>query len=236
MTEQRSSEDVDYDDAANGEMLFNAYREQIHHSQREGLSVGQSSSSMSDRTVQPVVETGPEQNLEQAQIRTLLARLWEQILADCQAENTNSKLIMTEEIYKNFVKRSSRSKKNFTALKQKNAIDEINKLLHEQLLKQIWDLREAHEKSLKEIEELKKFQSSTFDTIARRRLVDARRRSVEDQDTKLELSGRVQEQQNEVNCMSDSKEFQDAESIRSGNSHVTSRPVLFTLIQFLVEC
>ena len=31
--------------------------------------------------------------------------------------------------------------------------------------------------------------------------------------------------QNEVNCTSDSKDFQDAESIRSGNSHVTSRPV-----------
>ena len=43
----------------------------------------------------------------------------------------------------------------------------------------------------------------------------------------MELSGRVQELQNEVNCMNDSKDFQDAESIRSGNSHVTSRPVSF---------
>ena len=33
--------------------------------------------------------------------------------------------------------------------------------------------------------------------------------------------------QNEVNCMNDSKDFQDAESVRSGNSHVTSRPVSF---------
>ena len=32
---------------------------------------------------------------------------------------------------------------------------------------------------------------------------------------------------NEVNCMNDSKDFQDAESIRSGNSNVTSRPVSF---------
>ena len=55
--EQRFLEDVDYDDAAIGEMLFNAYREQVYHSQREGLSIGQSSSSMSDRSVQPVVET-----------------------------------------------------------------------------------------------------------------------------------------------------------------------------------
>ena len=43
----------------------------------------------------------------------------------------------------------------------------------------------------------------------------------------LGLSGRVQELQNEVNCVNDSKDFQDGESIRSGNSHVTSRPVSF---------
>ena len=70
------------------------------------------------------------------------------------------------------------------------------------------------------MEELKKFQSSTFDTIARRRLV-------EDQDTILELTGKIQELQNEINCMSDSRDFQDAESVRSENSHVTSRPVYF---------
>ena len=52
----------------------------------------------------------------------------------------------------------------------------------------------------------------------------ARRRFIEDQNTILELSGRVQEFQNEVNCLNDSQGFQDAESIRSGNSHVTSRP------------
>ena len=43
----------------------------------------------------------------------------------------------------------------------------------------------------------------------------------------MELSGRLQELQNEVNCMNDSKDFQDAESVRSGNSHVTSQPVSF---------
>ena len=70
------------------------------------------------------------------------------------------------------------------------------------------------------MEELKKFQSSTFNTIARRRLV-------EDQDTILELTGKIQELQNEINCMNDSRDLQDAESIRSGNSHVASRPVSF---------
>ena len=70
------------------------------------------------------------------------------------------------------------------------------------------------------MEEMKKFQSSTIDTIARRRLV-------EDQDTILELTGKIQELLNEINCMNESRDFQDAESIRSGNSHVTSRPVSF---------
>ena len=70
------------------------------------------------------------------------------------------------------------------------------------------------------MEELRKFQSSAFDTIARSRLV-------EDQDTFLELTGKIRELQNDSNCMNDSKDFQDAESIRSGNSHLTSRSVSF---------
>ena len=78
----------------------------------------------------------------------------------------------------------------------------------------------AHQRSLTEMEELRKFQSCAFDTMARRKLV-------EDQNTTLELSGRVQELQNEVNCVKDSQDFQDAESVRSGNSNVTSRPVSF---------
>ena len=82
------------------------------------------------------------------------------------------------------------------------------------------EFREAHQQSLTEMEELRKFHSSTFDTIARRKLI-------EDQNTILELSGRVQELQNEGNCMNDSEDFQDAESVRSGNSHVTRRPVSF---------
>ena len=38
---------------------------------------------------------------------------------------------------------------------------------------------------------------------------------------------RFQELQNEINCMNDSRDFQDAESVRSGQSHVASQPVFF---------
>ena len=91
-------------------------------------------------------------------------------------------------------------------------------LLQGQLWRQKLEIGEAHQQSLTEMEELRKFQSSKFATIARRK-------RVEDQNTILELSGRNQELQNEVNCMSDAEDFQDAESVRSGNAHVTSRPV-----------
>ena len=64
-------------------------------------------------------------------------------------------------------------------------------LLHEQSLLQNSELRGAHEKCLKEMEELKKFLSSTFDTIARLRLV-------EDQDTIFELTGKIHDLQNEI--------------------------------------
>ena len=71
--------------------------------------------------------------------------------------------------------------------------EEERRLLQGQLWRQKLEFREAHQQSLTEMEELLKFQSSTFDTIARRKLI-------EDENTILELSGRVQELQNEVNC------------------------------------
>ena len=70
------------------------------------------------------------------------------------------------------------------------------------------------------MEELRKFQSSTFDTLTRQKLI-------EDKNTIMELSGRLQELKNEGHCMNDSNDFQDAESVRSGNSHVTNQPILF---------
>ena len=109
----------------------------------------------------------------------------EQILAECQAD------IKKHEFQANYDRRSVQN-----GVKQQ--------LLHERLLKQNWDLREAPEKSLSEMEEFQKFQGSSFDTIARRRLV-------QDQDTILELTVSPQELQNETRCMNDSRDFQDAE-------------------------
>ena len=89
-------------------------------------------------------------------------------------------------------------------------------------MEQSRELREAHEKSLHEMEELKRFQGSTFDTFSRRKLV-------EDRDTIFELTAKIQELQNEVTCMNDSRDFIDAESVRSGLSHAPSQPAFFSL-------
>ena len=64
------------------------------------------------------------------------------------------------------------------------------------------------------------FRVPPFDTIARRRLF-------EDQDSNLELTCKIQEFQHEIDCMNDSRDFQCAESVRSGHSHVTSQLVSF---------
>ena len=151
-----------------------------------------------------------------------MGRHREQILAECQAE------IKKHEFQANYDRRSVQKLSETIESQQeelhRSQAEELQRrdqqLLHEQLLQQKWELREAHNKSLNEMKELKKFQSSTFDTIARRR-------SVEDQDAMLEFTGKIQELQNEIYCMNDSKDFQDAESVRSGNSHFTSQPLSF---------
>ena len=57
--------------------------------------------------------------------------------------------------------------------------EEERRLLQGQLWQQKLEFREAHQRSLTEMEELQKFQSSAFDTMARRKFI-------EDQNTILE--------------------------------------------------
>ena len=86
-------DEAEYDDTALEDTLREAHRVHVYHSQREGLSVGQSSSVsertgrfVGERTGQLVGPTGQEVNVANAQIRTLLDRQRELVLAECQAE------------------------------------------------------------------------------------------------------------------------------------------------------
>ena len=153
---------------------------------------------MVDRTVKPVegiAGIAEERESSGAQIRTLFNEQRRTIIAECCEKVSHHEF-------------------------QAARAEQERKILQEELWRQQQDFREVHQQNLTEMEELRKFQSSTFDTLARQKLI-------EDQNTIMELSGRLQELQNEVNCMNDSKDFQDAESVRSGNSHVTSQPMLF---------
>ena len=200
----------------------------ITRSQKASLSVSRrrlserTGRSVEERTRRPVRPSGQELNVANAQIRTQLDRQKGQLLAELEAESKK------HELQADYDRRSVRKLSEIIDSQQEELhcaeAQELQRreqqLLHERLLQQNSELREAHDKSLNEMDELQKNQSSTFDTIARRRLV-------EDQDTILELTGKIQDFLNEINCMNDSKVFQYAESIRSGNSHVTSRPVSF---------
>ena len=205
------SADQDVDDLTLGEMLTEVYRGQVDHFAQGGVSVSQSSScvrfdgsgqpdgEMVDRSGQP-----DERNSSKAQIRTLLEEQRQTILAECHARISHHEL-------------------------QAAQAEEERRLLQGQLWQQKLEFREAHQQSLTEMEELRKFQSSAFDTIARRKLI-------EDQNTILELSGRVQELQNEVNCMNDSKDFQDAESIQNEIPTLPVDQCHSHLIQYLKGC
>ena len=78
------------------------------------------------------------------------------------------------------------------------------------------------------MEELKRFQGSTFDTIARRRLV-------EDQDTILELTGKIQELRNEINCMMIQEIFKMLNQYAVDIPTLPVNLCLSHLIQFLVD-
>ena len=165
----------------------------------------------------------PSRDSENEHIRILFDRQREQILADYRAEiqkhefQADSDTRIIQEL-SGIVESQRREIDHTLAGDEQHRQDQL--LLHERLSEQNRNLREVHMKSLNEMEELKRFQGSPFDTIARRKLVENR-------DTVLELSGKIQELQNEISCMNDSRDFQDAESVHIGQSHVTSQPVSF---------
>ena len=232
--EQRSPNVVDYDDVTIGKALLNACRRRTDHFE-EGLSSCLSSSVSHDRTGRPVVcslvtsaKETQRHTSESEQINTLLERQREQILADCQAE------IRKHEFQAGYDRKSiqkmsdmieSQEEEICLAHQGDERLRQDHQLLHEQLLEQNWYLRVAHDKSLSEMEELKRFQGSTFDTIARKNW------------SKIEtLSLKYKNYRTKSNCMNDSRDFQDAESVRSGQSHVDSNQCSSHIIQILVEC
>ena len=128
-------------------MLREAHRVHVHHSQREDLSVGQSSSSMSERTGRPVGERERERGDLLSQVVTMhrLELCWtdkkSEFLPSARQKltDTSFKLVMTEEVSENLVKLFNLSEKNDTALELKNFNDEINSFFMDSYCSQIWN-------------------------------------------------------------------------------------------------
>ena len=226
------SSDLDVDDATLGKLLTEAHRGQADYCDPEGVSVSQSSLSVAfDRTGKPVGERDVDQSIGFGVTRNTYSahsKFSENTQAEKVVDRTgkpvgenslNAQIRTLLDEQRQMIIAEYCEKIGHHELQAARA-EEERRILREELWRQQMDFREVHQQSITEMKEIRKFQSSTFDTLARRKLV-------EDQNTTMELSGRVQELQNEINCMNDSKDFQDAESVRSGNSHVTSRPVSF---------
>ena len=171
------------DDVTLGEMLTAAHRGQADYCEPEGVSGSQSSSVMFDgsgqldgermvdhsrksgvtfnvisahsnfsediQTERMVDRSGqPDERISSnAQIRTLLEEQRQTIIAE----------------YREKVGHHER---------QAARAEEERRLLQGQLWRQKLEFREAHQQSLTEMEELRKFQSSTFDTIAKRKIIE----------------------------------------------------------------
>ena len=165
------STDQDVDDLTLGKMLTEAYRGQVDYCVPGGMSVSQSSSSvMFDGSGQ---FDGEGMSIDQGNLMSVTAR------------NAQIRTLLEEQrktIFAEFVEKVGHHE-----LHAAHA-EEERRLLQGQLWRQKLEFCEVHQQSLAEMEELRKFQSSTFDTIARRKLI-------EDQNTILELSGRIQELQ-----------------------------------------
>ena len=120
----------------------------------------------------PNVRENPRRSSENEQIRILLDRQKEQILADCRAK------IQKHEFQANYDRRSiqklnemieSQKGKLYRAHQGDEQLRPDQHFLHEQLLEQNRELREAHEKGFNEMEELKRFQGSIFEEKIDRR-------------------------------------------------------------------
>ena len=191
------SSDLYMDDDALGKLLAEVHRDYADYRRAEGVSVSSSSVSVM------VDRTGDS--------------VEEMIAEELESSSAQIRTLLNEQrktIIAEYCEKVSHHELLAAQAEQERRI------LHGELLRQQQDFREVHQQDLIKMKELQKFQNSTFNEFTRQKFI-------EDQKTIMELSGRLQELQNEVNCMNDSKDFQDAESVRSGNSHVTSQPGVF---------
>ena len=230
------SSDLYIDDDELGKLLAEVHRDCADYRRAEGVNVSPSSVSvMVDRTGEPGERSDSDhfpcsvRNVKSTQnqfpVITQAKRMVdrtgkpvEEMIAEERESSSAQIRTMLNEQRKTIIAEYCEKVSHHELLAAQ--AEHERRILQEELLRQQQDFREVHQQDLIKMKELQKCQNSTFDEFTRQKFI-------EDQKTIMELSGRLQELQNEVNCMNDSKDFQDAESVRSGNSHVTSQPGVF---------
>ena len=105
---------------------------------------------MIDRTVkleEEITGIAEERNSSSAQIRTLFDEQRRTIIAECCEKVSHHEL-------------------------QAARAEQERKILQEELRRQQQDFREAHQQNVTEMKELRKFQSSAFDTLTRQKFIE----------------------------------------------------------------
>ena len=177
------SSDLDMDDTTLGKLLTEAHREHADCCDPEGVSVSQSSVSVVfDRTGKPVGERDVDQSIGFGVTRNTYSA------HSKFSENTQAEKVV-DRTGKPVGENSSNAQIRTLLDEQRQMIfaEYCEKIGHHELqaaraeeerriLQELWrqqkDFREVHQQSLTEMEELRKFQSFTFDTLARRKLIE----------------------------------------------------------------
>ena len=227
------SSDLDIDDATLGKLLTEAHREHADYRRPEGVSVSQSSLSVVfDRTGKPVGERNVDQSIgfgvtrntysahskfsENTQAEKVIDRTGKPVGEN--SSNAQIRTLLDEQ--RQIIIAEYCEKIGHHELQAAHA-EEERRILQEELWRQQKDFREVHQQSLTEMEELRKFQSSS---LRYARKTEAHRGS----EHYYGIIRKSTELQNEVNCMNDSKDIQDAESVRSGNNDCRFRISILT--------
>ena len=189
------------DDVTLGEMLTAAHRGQVDHCVPGGMSVSQSSSVMFDgsgkldgeRLVDQSIGFGVTINMISAHSNfsenTRTEKMVDRSGQPDERNSSNAQIRTLLEERKQMIIEEYCEKTGHHELQAAHA-EEEHRILREELWRQQMEFREVHQQSLTEMEELRKFQSSTFDEFAKQKFIE---------DQNMELSGRLQELQNEVN-------------------------------------
>ena len=179
-----------------GKLLTEAHRGQADYCESEGVSVNQLSSSVvfdgagkpaGERNVDQSVGLSVTRNMYSAHSKfsenTQTEKMVDRTGKPDERDSSNAQIRTLLEEQRQMIIAEHCEKIGHHELQAAQA-EEERRLLQGQLWQQKLEFREVPQQNLTEMEELRKFQSSTFDTLARRKLI-------EDQNTILELSGRV---------------------------------------------